>query len=164
MDKNLKIIFLNIFIVDLFVVIGLFFYDIKYLINSQVAFFTSFLIYIATFLSYKKNILQNVQNQITQPDRIDKIEDPYDLYSEDELEINSKEDFKKLKNALKQNSFKNLKKSIFSFFSIFRLSSYMVFILAFFILLRNQLLDIFSYIFGLFIAPIGLLLLKRALK
>jgi len=165
MNKSFKIIFFNIFIVDLFVVIGLFFYDIKYLINSQVAFLTSLFIYIATFLSYKKNVLQNIQNYTTnQPDEIEKIEDPYGLYDEQDLKLDSKEDFEKFKNSIKQNNFKNLKKTIFSFFSILRLISYAIFIFAFFVLLRNQILDIFSYIAGLFIAPFGMLISKKALN
>ena len=60
-----------------------------WLLNTQVAFISSLFIVIASFYSYKRNIqnrLSNLdlskQNQGEQRDKIDEIDDPYDLYTE----------------------------------------------------------------------------------
>ena len=62
-----------------------------WLINTQVAFISSMIISIATFLSYKRNVAKRVQNidydakLSDDRDKIDEIDDPFDLYSENEI-------------------------------------------------------------------------------
>ncbi|MDC7243871.1 MAG: hypothetical protein PQJ44_08160, partial [Sphaerochaetaceae bacterium] len=68
--------------------------NMLWLINTQSAFFSSIVITLGSYLGYKRNIqrrIDNAQIDEEQPDSIDKIEDPFDLYSE----INNKEDFTK---------------------------------------------------------------------
>ncbi|MCG3718793.1 hypothetical protein L5F50_06340, partial [Aliarcobacter butzleri] len=60
-----------------------------WLLNTQIAFISSLLITIASFVSYKKNIQNRLSNfdysKISKGedrDKIDEIDDPYDLYTE----------------------------------------------------------------------------------
>jgi hypothetical protein len=87
-------------------------------------------------------------------DTIDKLEDPYDLYSEDVVE-NEEKDFsatvKEEKKKLKENrrtvyqTIKDTKAAL----SIYRLSAYALLILGFLYLNRQGLLHIPSYIISL---------------
>ena len=65
------------------------FQDILWALNTQVAFISSLFITIASFLSYKRNIQNRISNldmsqtnQSFDRDKIDEIDDPYDLYTE----------------------------------------------------------------------------------
>ena len=88
-------------------------------------------------------------------DTIDKLEDPYDLYSED---VAIDEEEKSLVQTVKEEK-KRLKKDRRTVFqtikdtkaalSIYRLSSYALLIIGFMYLNRHQLLDILSYIIAL---------------
>ena len=163
--NNIKKIIYFILIIDSFVIVVTLFLGKKYFLNTQVAFFSSLFIYIATYLSYQKHILHS-KNQILKNsvDAIDKIEDPFDLYStQEKIDISNptKNDLKKLAKPIKQHTIKNLQKSFLSYISIFRLLGYAIFILGFFYLLNHHILDIFSYIFGLIITPIGLLFIQK---
>ena len=58
-------------------------------LNTQVAFISSLFIIIASFISYKRNIENRLANldlsktyKNEDKDKIDEIDDPYDLYSE----------------------------------------------------------------------------------
>ncbi len=143
-----------------------------WLLNTQVAFFSSLLITIGSYLGYKRNIEKRVENLDTKlmndtPDSIDKIDDPFDLYSEceiDEKELSKEEvqeifvdEKKKLKN---QNTFKNTFKSISGASSIFRLLGYGLLVVGFFYLNNNQLLEPISYLIGFIIVPISVLSLS----
>ena len=77
------------FILDLCLIFySLIFQDKLWLLSSQVAFFSSLFITITSFLSYKRNIENRLSNlDLTQTqnetrDKIDEIDDPYDLYTE----------------------------------------------------------------------------------
>ena len=130
-----------------------------WLINTQVAFFTSLLVTYVTFLSYKNIVLKNVENQThtdnKDRDIIDKQDDPYDLYSS---EIN--EQILEANKPIKQNHFKNLKKSFLSFVSFYRIGGYITLIVGFFYLVNNNLFDVWSYLFGFLVVPISVLLLS----
>ena len=65
---------------------SLIFQNKLWFLNTQVAFVSSLFIVIASFLSYKKNIQNrlsnldlNKTNQFENRDKIDEIDDPYDL-------------------------------------------------------------------------------------
>jgi len=158
-----KKIFLNFLFIDILIVLFCILSDnYIYLLNTQIAFSSSLLISLATFYSYKKNVLKsvdtNIKNQNEDIDFIDKIDDPYDLYSQDInekiIENPTKEQIQEAIKPVKQNHFANLKSSIFSFTSFYRIGSYVLLIIGFFYLNNNNLLDIYSYLFGFMILPI----------
>ena len=148
-----------------------------WLINTQVAFISSLFISLATFLSYKRNVSKRLENidydaQLSNDrDEIDKIDDPYDLYDEDE--INEKKDFsaseikeiiKEEKSRIKQNSFKNTIYSSGSFISVYRIVGYVLLIFGFFSLNNNGIFNAMPYLAGLFIVPLSMLCAKFILK
>ena len=170
--KNFALVF---FILDLCLSIYALVYQSQYwLLNMQVAFFSSLIITVASFLSYKRN----VQNRIStfdlskevkgeDRDKIDEIDDPYDLYTEYEEipeEELTPEKIKEIINAekskVKKNSFKNTIFSAGGFVSIYRVIGYGALILGFFALNNNKIFLPIAFLIGLGIVPIGVLLSK----
>ena len=162
------------FILDLCLILySLIFQDKLWLLSSQVAFFSSLFITITSFLSYKRNIenrLSNLdlnQTQNETRDKIDEIDDPYDLYTEyeeiPESELTPekiKEIINDEKSKVKKNSLKNTFYSAGGFISIYRILGYGILIFGFFALNNNKILLPISFIIGLGIVPIGVLLSK----
>ena len=167
MTKNL--IFIYIIINIIITIFCIFTQNFSWLINIQVAFVSSFLISIATFLSYKRNVEKLVDNEVSKQnddlDYIDKIDDPYDLYSntiEEELVLNpSKEQIQEAMKPIKQNHLSNLKKSLLTYTSFYRIGAYVALIIGFFYLNNNKLLDVIPYLLGFLIVPIGSLFSKK---
>ena len=133
-----------------------------WLVNSQVAFFSSTFIVFASMLSYRGMVEGRLDVGAIpddERDTLDKLEDPYDLY--DETRVDEPE--KTLVEVVKEER-KNLKKSSRSFWettkdskaslSIYRLLAYGVLVLGFFYLNTNKLLDIAPYLISLGIPPI----------
>lgn len=145
-----------------------------WLLNSQVAFISSLFITIATFLSYKRNIQNRISNlDMTQSnqsfdrDKIDEIDDPYDLYTEyeeiPESELTPekiKEIINDEKSKVKKNTFKNTLFSAGGFLSIYRILGYGVLVFGFFALNNNGIFLPLAFILGLGIVPIGVLFSK----
>lgn len=152
----------------------LFFQNKFWLLNTQVAFISSLFIIIASFLSYRKNIQNRLSNldlsQINEGidrDKIDEIDDPYDLYTqykeipEDELTTEKiKEIINDEKSKVKRNSFKNIIFSASGFLSIYRILGYGILIFGFFALNNNKVFLPIAFIIGLGIVPIGILFSK----
>ena len=152
----------------------LFFQNKFWLLNTQVAFISSLFIIIASFLSYRKNIQNRLSNldlsQINEGidrDKIDEIDDPYDLYTqykeipEDELTTEKiKEIINDEKSKVKRNSFKNTIFSASGFLSIYRILGYGILIFGFFALNNNKIFLPIAFIIGLGIVPIGVLFSK----
>ncbi len=149
-----------------------------WLINTQIAFFSSLFISIATFFSYQNSIKKRLANSsmdidtINDRDKIDEIDDPYDLYSEDEITQEDKEltaheiktIIKEEKAKVKRNSLKNMFVNGGSFVSIYRIIGYSILIIGFFYLVNHQLFEPFSYMVGLFIVPLSMLIMKLTTK
>ena len=145
-----------------------------WLLSSQVAFFSSLFITIASFLSYKRNIENRLLNlDLTQNndgidrDKIDEIDDPYDLYTEykeiPESELTPekiKEIINDEKSKVKRNSLKNTLFSASGFLSIYRVFGYIILIFGFFALNNNKILIPIAFIIGLGIVPLGVLFSK----
>ncbi len=140
-----------------------------WLLNTQVAFASSLLITIGSYLGYKRNIEKRVENldpelMADTPDTIDRLDDPFDLYSECEInekELNKEEvkeifleEKKKLKN---QNTVKNTFQSIGGASSFYRLAGYGGLVTGFFYLNNNDLLEPISYLIGFIIVPVAVL-------
>lgn len=143
-----------------------------WLLNTQVAFISSLFISLATFLSYKNNVSKRLEkldtklNNLGDRDKIDEIDDPFDLYSEQEgiskdqeLSANEiKAILKDEKNKVKKNSLKNTIFSGTAYISLYRVAGYAVLITGFFYLSNNKLFDASAYLFGLFIVPASVLI------
>ncbi len=160
-------------IVDISVIFFCLIYgDFIWLLNTQVAFVSSLIITIGSYLGYKNNIKKRVKNidhqdLVDTPDTIEKIDDPFDLYSDikiDEKELTKEEvqeifqdEKKKLKN---QNNIKNTIKSFGATSSIYRIIGYIALVTGFFYLKNNDLLDPVSYLIGFIIVPVATLTSK----
>ncbi len=144
-------------------------------LNAQVAFFSSLFITIASFLSYKNNIQNRLSNldlsksnsQTVDRDKIDEIDDPYDLYTEyeeiPESELTPekiKEILNNEKSKVKRNSFKNTLFSASGFLSIYRVLGYGILIFGFFALNNNKIFLSIAFMIGLGIVPLGVLFSK----
>jgi len=133
-----------------------------WLINSQIGFISSSLVMIASIISYRNMVKSRVDAGIVvavdNRDTIEKIEDPYDLYSEDLSEDNKpmSEIVKEEKAKLKKNrrSIWQVTKDSKPALSFYRLGAYSLLILGFFYLNNTHKLDITSYLFALSIPPI----------
>lgn len=149
-----------------------------WLLNSQIAFISSLLITIASFVSYKKNIQNRLSNfdyskmsKGEDRDKIDEIDDPYDLYTEyEEIPENEltaekiKEIINDEKSKVKRNSVKNTIFSASGFLSIYRIFGYIILIFGFFVLNNNKIFMPIAFIIGLGIVPFGVLISKLIKK
>ena len=156
-STNLKILAYLLAADILLAIISLIFFDSKVLYNTQVGFFSATLIMFASMASYRRMVAARVKHEIItvddSKDTIDKIEDPYDLYSEDVVEDERtlsevvKQQKRKLK-ASKRSLFQTLKdtKAALSFY---RLGAYAVLILGFMYLNRHGILHIPALILGI---------------
>lgn len=150
----------------------------SWLINSQFAFVSSLLITLATFVSYKKSVLNRVesfddtdmQNENAR-DKLDEIDDAHDLYSPDIKEGSqelSKEEIKTVlkeeKAKVKKNSLKNTIATAGSFMSIYRIGGYFLLAVGLLYLSNNKIFEIIPYLIGLFVVPLSMLLSKFILK
>lgn len=181
MKINPEIIkFAKVFIfLDLCIFIyALVFQNKLWLLNTQIAFISSLLITIASFISYKKNIQNRLSNfdysKISKDedrDKIDEIDDPYDLYTEyEEIPENEltaekiKEIINDEKSKVKRNSVKNTIFSASGFLSIYRIFGYIILIFGFFVLNNNKIFMPIAFIIGLGIVPFGVLISKLIKK
>lgn len=172
--------FAKIFIVtDLcLIAYSLVFENKLWLLNTQVAFVSSLFITIASFLSYKRNVQSRISNLDTskqssteERDKIDEIDDPFDLYSEYE-EIPEeqltpekiKEIIKDEKTKVKKNSFKNTLFSAGGFMSVYRIIGYGFLVFGFFALNNNKLFLAVPFMVGLAVVPLGVLVSKLLFK
>lgn len=158
---NINLKFLKtLVIVDLLIIlISVIFFDIKILWNTQVGFITASLVMFASMRSYRRMVDARVEHNIItiddSKDVIDKLEDPYDLYSEEIVEDEEEKDFKEVvkeeRQKLKENrrSLGQTLKDTKAALSIYRISAYIVLILGFLYLNRHELLHIPSYILAL---------------
>ena len=178
--KNTILNFAKVFIlVDLcLIILSVALYDLIWFLNSQVAFIGSLSVTIASFLSYKKNIQNRLSNFDTSKhsmtedrDKIDEIDDPYDLYSEYEEipeEELTPEKIKEIidaqKKNVKKNSFKNTIFSATGFASIYRIVGYSFLIFGFFALNNNKLFLPIPFLIGLGVVPLSVLLARFIFK
>ena len=154
----------TLLIIDLLLAAASFiFFDIKVVYNTQIGFISSTLVMFASIISYRRMVNTRVDHNIItvddSKDVIDKLEDPYDLYSEDIVEEEEpdlvetvKEDRKKLKEN-RRTLFQILKDTKAAL-SVYRLGAYVLLILGFLYLNRHELLHIPSYILALGLPPI----------
>jgi hypothetical protein len=160
------------FIIDLGVVIFCILsshYD--WLLNTQIAFFSSLMVTIGSYLGYKQNINKRVQDRINDDDNydeLDKMDDKYDLYSPEVetkvIEEPTKEQIKEAMKPIKQNHFNNFKSGFSGMVSLYRIFGYICLVIGFFYLTNNHLLDVYSYVAGFIIVPISALVVSFIIK
>ena len=159
---NSKILKTLVIIDIIIILISVIFFDIKVLYNTQFGFISATLVMIASMISYRRMVNTRVEhNVITMDDSkdvIDKLEDPYDLYSEEVVEEEEKdfvEAVKEEKKRLKENkrSLYQTLKDTKAALSVYRLGAYAVLVLGFLYLNRHGLLHVPSYILALSIPP-----------
>ena len=137
----------------------------QWLINSQIAFLTSSLVMFASIVSYR-NMVQNRLDKgmvLSEDNRdtIDKIEDPYSVFGEDEISEKDKE--KPIKEIIQKNkarlkegrrSFWQVTRDSKAALSFYRLGAYGLLIMGFFYLNNSSNLHIASYLSALAIPPV----------
>jgi len=153
-STNRKILTVLVSVDILLLCISIIFFDIKVLYSTQIGYITASLVMIASIISHRRMVNARVEHNIItmddSKDVIDKLEDPYDLYSEDEpveeksLAQTVKEEKKKLKEN-RRSLFQTIKDTKASL-SFYRLGAYVLLILGFLYLNRHGLLHIPSYI------------------
>lgn len=160
------------FIIDLAVVLFcLLSGNTTWLLNTQVAFFSSLFVTIGSYMGYKKNISKRVETHVNDDDdydELDKMDDRFDLYSpqveqNEEKEYTKeeiKEEIAKSKESLKKNNTKNLVGSAGAMASMYRLAGYIALVVGFFYLNNNGYLHIYSYILGFLIVPLSTLVIS----
>jgi len=157
-STNRKILITLVTVDVLLLLVSVIFFDMKVVYNTQIGYITSTLVMVASIVSYRRMVNARVEHNIVtmddSKDVIDKLEDPYDLYSEDAVEEEEKdfvETVKEEKKKLKENrrtvyqTIKDTKAAL----SIYRLGAYALLILGFLYLNRQGLLHIPSYIISL---------------
>ena len=142
----------------LVILLTIIFFDIKMLWNTQIGFISASLVMLASMKSYKRMVDARVEMDIItiddSRDIIDKLEDPYDLYSEEvveneELELtdaikDEKSRMKKNKRTLSE-TIRDTKAAL----SLNRIGAYVLLILGFFYLNRHGYLIAPAYILAL---------------
>ena len=154
-------------------VFALWFYSFTFFINFQIAFISSVLILLGSTYSYKRLVDRRVASE-ERPDDVDivdKIDDPFDLYSEEitqekilgEEEPDIKAIVKAEKKRIKAHPVKNTAKSAPALLSIFRIVPYLFLVLGFIGLKNNGLLSLMPYLIGLGFGILAGLHMGRAL-
>ncbi len=149
------------------VVLILLFFNLRWLYSFEIGFLSSSLVMGASLLAYRRMVDTRVEHNIItlddSKDVIDKLEDPYNLYSEEVIEEEKplvevvKDERKKLKEN-RRSLYETLKDTKAAL-SVYRLGAYAVLILGFLYLNRHGLLHIPSYILALGIPPIVIVIL-----
>ncbi len=137
---------------DFAVVILSLFMGRYWLLNTQVAFVCSMLITFASFYAYKRSIQKGVQNSSGEEyrDSFDELEDPYNLFDDEESEQNQT---KKSKGVFKY-TVKGFASGIGGAINPLRILAYAVLIVSFLYLNRHGFFDAFAFFTGLSIVPI----------
>jgi hypothetical protein len=142
-------------------------YSFEFFINIEIAWISSFLIMLGSMYSYSNLVSKRIKDYEAKMDAdvIDKIDDPYDLYSED----NSKEDeerdirevVKEEKARLKANKISGIKEGAPATVSIFRLLPYLFLGIGFIGLKNNQLLMLTPYLAGITFGIVSAFLARK---
>lgn len=164
MAKKLALIYLCI---DAVLIAICAYFGAVYVLNSQVALIASSLIILASFLGYKKCVAKKIANA-----DINAFDDVFD---DENSRIPSQDEVANLGNSRipNENEAKNARNSripnektpkiplrLYEFGSLFsplRLLSYVLLILAFFILLKKELFEPLSFLAGIAVMPISAL-------
>ena len=167
--RSISIKILKVLLVVDFVLLlsAAFFGGKVWVFNTQIGFISATLIMVASVISYRRMVNARVELGIIpiddDKDVIDKLEDPYDLYSEDIVPETAEEEkeedlatvVKEERQKLKENkrSLGQTIKDTKAALSIYRLGAYALLVLGFMYLQRQELLHIPSYLLALSLPP-----------
>ncbi len=165
---------IRLFIFSEIAIFALWIYSFTFFLNFQIAFLASVLILLGSTYSYKRLVDRRVasEDRPDDTDLIDKIDDPFDLYSEEisaeamEVEeVDLKTVVKEEKKRLKENkqTIKNTAKSAPALVSIFRVVPYLFLVLGFIGLNNNALLSLTPFLVGLGFGVVVGLFMGKAL-
>ena len=141
-------------------IVALNFYSYIFFLNFQIAFLSAVLILLGSIYSYKRLVDRRVasEDRPDDTDLIDKIDDPFDLYSEEitsEMTVDEDVDLKtvvkeeKARLKSQKNTIKNTAKSTPALISIFRVVPYLFLVLGFIGLNNNKILELLPFLSGL---------------
>lgn len=140
------------------ILLSIVFFDIKMLWNTQIGFISTSLVMLASMESYKRMVDARVENNIITiddtRDTIDKLEDPYDLYSEESVEdenVDIRDAIKDEKSRMKKHrrSLSETLRDTKAALSFNRIGAYVLLVLGFFYLNRHRYLIAPAYILAL---------------
>ncbi|MDA3945547.1 MAG: hypothetical protein PF439_02565 [Helicobacteraceae bacterium] len=163
---------IKLFIFSEVAIFSLWFYSYQFFINFQVAFLSSVLVLLGSTYSYKRLVDRRVasEERPDDTDLVDKIDDPFDLYSEEiRSEVIADEDLdlktivKEEKKRLKPKNIKNTAMSAPALVSMFRVLPYLFLVLGFIGMKNNALLTLVPYLIGLGVGIAAGLFMGRAL-
>ena len=145
-------------VIDLLLVVILFSDPLR-LLNSQIAFIASLFVVLGSYYGYSRMVKKG-SPLLQKQDAIDKIEDPYDLYSEDEHEGKSaKEIFEEERKRVKKSgNLRALATTYKGFLSPFRLFGYLFLVISVLVLIKKGMFDPWGYLIGLGVVPVATLL------
>lgn len=148
-----------VFIVEI-LILAISIFSLEIFTNVQVAFLSSFLVIVGSSLAYSKMVVGKIESENFEDDRdiLDEIDDPYELYSEDEIDKNipiEDLDFKAIvkeeKAKIKTFSFSSIKHGAKGSVSVYRIVPYIFLILGFIALKNNEILNLAYYLPSLLI-------------
>ncbi len=173
-STSLKILKVLVAVDLLLLILSMVFGGKVWVLNTQIGFISATLIMVASVISYRRMVNTRVEHGIItmddSKDVIDKLEDPYDLYSEEIVEEEKEEDLstvvKEERQKLKENrrSLGQTLKDTKAALSVYRLGAYGVLILGFMYLNRQGLLHIPSYLLALSLPPMIIVIMLVAQK
>lgn len=154
---------IRIFLIAEFVVLLTNFLSYTFYLNAQIAFLSSFFIFLGSMYSYKKLVEKRIESEIIiedERDELDKIDDPHALYEEMPQTEQSAEELKAvIKEEKKQMKGENLKNAAVAgsaTVSFFRLIPYLVLVIGFIALKNSHQLQITTYLLFLTLGmPVG---------
>ncbi len=161
--------YFNIFVVNLVIFAILFAYgDFKLLINVELGALGSIITTLGSFHGYRKMVDKRSKDLKVDEDeedpQLEKIEDPFGLYDDDEIieddTLDVKEFIKEEKKRMKMNwgdIFSTFKANV----SFFRIVGYIVIIYSFFYLLDKNLLHPIGFLLGISLVPVTLILRSK---
>lgn len=165
---------IKLFFISEAAIFALWFYSYTFFINFQVAFLASVLILLGSTYSYKRLVDRRVasEDRPDDTDLIEKIEDPFDLYSEeidsealevDDVDLKTVVKEEKARLKAQKNTVKNTAKSTPALISIFRVVPYLFLVLGFIGLKNNGLLLLTPFLVGLGVGIVVGLFMGRGL-
>ena len=147
--------------VDIGIVVFCYLEDNKvWLYNTQLAFFSTALIILGSFIGYSNSVKRQLENGNVGEDILKKYEDPYNIDDEEEI------DKEKLK-ELKKTKLKWYEAILFSFkggFNFIRILGYGFLIFSFIFLVKKNIFDVYSFLFGVSIVPAIALIYSLIIK
>lgn len=140
-------------------------------LNFEIAFLSAMAVIIGSTYSYSRLVnkrLQEHEHAVDDRDVLEKIDDPFDLYSEESRQAPENSDdvdmralIKEEKKRMKPKTLSNTKQGAPAFVSLYRLIPYAILIMGFIGLNNNAMLMLWPYLLGLGTGILAGLLIGR---